>query len=462
LRYAEQIERLYQQNPGFRAAVEILRGLAGSEARVLNFSHHDLDGISSAFILKRLLERLGVQVKTHMPQRFKLQPETLLETLSPAEGFDLLIISDKGTFRDYDELLTHVSPILIIDHHQLDGEPKECILFNPTVQNSEFAPATALLCNMLARKLGSCDPYDDFATLVGSRGDFAFDPVRRTAFDFVRPFLDHAGVLFPNLMEVRGGRPTMYDLVDRSRTALINQIGEVLQAGTLTHFYQELLGLDVTSGPQLVFDFLFEMVAEGVDPRKPRDLEGFLGSGSRGLILKRVYEQYKRDWEMLERRAEQLVFLGEARGVGIYLIFAKEAEATAGAPFPAILPFVVSTKLEVIKRKGRHPHAMVVVFCPKHGGVHVSMRGGGGILNCGKLCFEIARRLRARYPEYKGIGGGGHERAAELMADKPLPTYAVMHELLFTFEEILGLAEALDAGAPTSEQLRAAATLGLE
>lgn len=462
MKYTQQVEDLYSKNRGFRAILEAFQNLT-RRPRVLIFSHHDLDGIASAFILKRVLERIkGAETVVRMPQHFKLWEETLVDELKRSGPFDMLVISDKGTFASYDRLLKHINPVIIIDHHQLDGEPKECLLFNPTVQNTEYASSSALLCHMMAFKLGSVDEYDDFAALIGCRGDFAFDPVEKTALEFTKPFLERVRLRFPNLLEVRSGRPTMYDIVDRMRTSLINQIGEVLQAGTIAHFYRETLKINVDSGPRLVLEFLLELAGRRANLREVRSVREFLGTESKGMVLGAVFEQYKEDWNLLESRAENAVYLGEIRGVGIYLIFAREAKAMEKAPFPAILPFVASTKLESLKRKGGHPHAAVIVFCPKERGVHISMRGGGGIINCGKICFEIARRLQNRYPEYSGIGGGGHARAAELLADKPVPMYAVMHELLFAIEEMMDLASALDRGEITQEKQKLAEAFGLE
>ncbi len=105
-----------------------------------------------------------------------------------------------------------------------------------------------------------------------------------------------------------------------------------------------------------------------------------------------------------------------------------------GAPFPAILPYVASIHLDSLKRASNYPHTMAVVFCPKDRGVHISMRGGGGLVGCGVMCSELANRLQAMYPDQGGIGGGGHDRAAECVVDKPVPMYAVMHELVKLIE----------------------------
>jgi hypothetical protein len=53
------------------------------------------------------------------------------------------------------------------------------------------------------------------------------------------------------------------------------------------------------------------------------------------------------------------------------------------------------------------------------------------------MCSELANRLQKLYPEQGGIGGGGHDRAAECVVDRPVPMYAVMHELLMLIKELI-------------------------
>lgn len=429
-KYLKQIEDLYERNPGFPAVVTAIKN---SKIRILNFSHHDLDGVTSAFILKRSLEKLlNAEVVTVMPSSFKLCEETLAETMKQKGDFDALIISDKGTFKDYDSLTKHIWPVIVIDHHQSEETPEKCLVFNPTVQGGGYASAASLLCHMISTKLKTADEFDDFAALIGCRGDFAFDPVKKTASEFALPFMEKIQKQFSNFLEVKTERPTMYDIVDRTKTALINQVGEVLQAGTLAHLYR-----DGTNGPELVLSFLLGLVDLKPDLGKVQTLEEFLKCAPEGAILERVFEQYRADWNSLEPRTAHPVYLGEGRGVGVYLIFARETEDMARVKFPAILPSLASTKLETYRQEGGHTGAAVIVFCPKEWGTHVSMRGGGGVFNCGKICWEIARRLRERYPEHRGISGGGHVEAAELVAEFPTPTYAVMHELLFAMEKFI-------------------------
>jgi hypothetical protein len=196
--------------------------------------------------------------------------------------------------------------------------------------------------------------------------------------------------------------------------------------------------IDVDYGPGFVFEILSAFLSKRVKVEKFRSLSDFMGSLLDQKKLASVFEYYKRDWDLLSRRAENAsVLLGEINGVGIYILFAKEATAMHGAPFPALLPYVASARLEPLKRESGYPHTMVIVFCPKDRGVHISMRGGGGLVGCGAMCSELANRLQKLYPEQGGIGGGGHDRAAECVVDRPVPMYAVMHELLMLIEEMV-------------------------
>ena len=463
MNYEGQVQQLFETDPGFASTVGLLEKLGElKRPRVLNFSHHDHDGIASAFIVRRLLERhLDAEVVTKLPSYFRLWEDALKKTLKEDGRFDLLLITDKGTFKSYDDFFKYIDRVLIIDHHPLDGRPTQCTVFNPSADHPVPA-AASLLCHMLATKLGRTDDYEDFAALVGCRGDFAFDPVQKTSADMARPFIERARKKFARAFELKRDRSTMYDLVDRNRTVLINQIGEMLHAGCLAHLYNQTLGTDITYGPELVLDFLFELAEREDKPAEFLTIADVLGRTQKGQMLSRVFEQYKSDWSLLSRRAEKMVFLDEIRGVGIYMLFAEEAPAMQATVFPAILPFVASTRMDELKRAGGHPHVMMIIFCPKERGVHISMRGGGGMLGCGAMCFQLAGRLRELYPGQEGIGGGGHDRAAECVVDKPAPMYAVMHQLLALVQEMGRLAGALERGEATREDTEKAKALGLE
>jgi len=432
--YHEQVQLLFETDPGFAGAVEMLEKLGQRRGlRVLNFSHHDADGVTSAFILQRLLSRrFGAEVILKMPAQFRLLEEDLVGVLKGK--FDLLILSDKGTFAYYDEFLKKVESVLIVDHHMLDGMPKKCVVFNPSMERS-VPTAASLLCHMLATNLGPTDEYDDFAALIGCRGDSAFDPVEKTCAEFVRPFVERTKKRFPHLFKTRLGRPTMYDIVDRRRTTLINQIVEAIHAGSLAHFYEGVPDNRVY-GPELIYNFLTRLAERGERPADFKNVDDMLGRVPKGRTISHVLRRFWSDWDALSDRVRNPVFLGEMQGVGVYLVFAREVPPMQSAPFSAILPFVAATQLEPLKRAFGHKQTMIMVFCPKDRGVQISMRGGGEVIDCGAICSRLVERLRRVYPGHGRIEGGGHAAAAECFADKPVPAYAVMQELILMIKEL--------------------------
>jgi len=437
--FSERVRHISTSDKGFMSVVEAFKGLSKIERpRVLNYSHNDLDGIGSAIVMRRLLQRhFNAEVVTKLPPHFRLTTPEIQRALE-TESFDMLLVTDKGTFDYYDDFLQLVKRTVIIDHHPNDGMPKRCVLFNPSAEQS-VQSATSLLCHMVSSKFRGVDVYDDFAALLGCRGDFAFDPVQKTSVEFVAPFINDMRKRLPHLFESKLERATIFDLVDRERTALINQIAEVLHAGCLAHMYHRVdESIDIDYGPSFVFELLLRLIEKRPKLDELRTLADFEAVLSNGGILLNVFEHYKHDCEVLSKRVENTVLLEEINGVGIYLMFAKEAPAMQGAPFPAILPYAASVHLDSLRRASNYPHTIAVVFCPKDRGVHISMRGGGGLVDCGAVCSELANRLQAMYPGQGGIDGGGHDRAAECVVDKPVPMYAVMHELVKLIGELAG------------------------
>ncbi|MEM3422023.1 MAG: DHH family phosphoesterase [Candidatus Hadarchaeum sp.] len=432
MNYREQLQLLQERDSGFAKAVELVKELSRlREPKVINFSHHDVDGVACAFILQRLFRRIGARFTVKMPERFRLLEEDF--GLVSKGKVDLLVISDKGTFASYEDFSEKAENILIIDHHTPDGNPRGAVVFNPSVEQ-HVSTSASLMCHMLATQLSLTDEFDDFVALMGCRADFTFDPVERRCAEFVQPFIVRLMKMFPQLFKTRLGNPTMYDLVDRRRTALINQITEALHVGTLAHYYKEILKVAV-SGQDLVLDFLNDLVTTK-RPAEFRNLDDFLTVSPSGKIISRVLEFFGLDWEQLESRVRGPIFLGEFRNIGVYMVLAREVSRMQSVPFPAILPYVASTQLEPLKRAFGHRGTMIIVFCPKKTGVHISIRGGGGIIDCSRVCSQLAYRLRRLYPSHVGIEGGGHVDAAECFAGESVPMYSVMRELLWMMAEI--------------------------
>lgn len=425
--YFEQIEQIYERDSGFKCTVDVIENL-DKRSRVLNFSHNDIDGVCSAFLLKNMLKKYKkIEMISAMPPSFKLTKEEV-ESFVKQEEFDLLIVSDKGTFEDYDGICRIVKDVLIIDHHQPQGMPKICKVFNPRPDGKEYAPATTLLCHMLMTKLGISGEIEDFVCAVGCRGDFAFDVVSGKCQWFAEPFFKYVQSRLPEIFEVVKDEPTMFDTEDRTKTAVLHKIAENVHAGTLAHLYSGDFGFDIPYGPDFVLGLFAEL------KKCPRNVEEFLSTRS-GALLRRIHENFREDWKILEKRIRDPIFLGKAGAASVYLIFAREVRRAEQTAFSAILPFVAFAHMNELKRR-KEEEIVVIVFCPKKIGTHISMRTDGNIINCGEFLARLADRLRRRYSKEK-IGGGGHANAAGFFASLGVPMYKVLHELIFLTEEML-------------------------
>lgn len=436
IQYAEQVKNLVKKYEGFAETCKKLSSLKDESAKILHFSHHDLDGVTSATILRKIFEKyLDSEVCLKIPTGFRLEPGELDEALKEDE-YDTLIISDKGTFSYYDKFTKKFENVIIIDHHLKDGMPQECTIFNPSAE-TEVGTSTSILAHMLSTYFDISDDYDDFIALLGGRGDYVITPETDNLSDFVKPFVKSVKKNFDHLFEEVKGRPTFYDTKNRDSTTLLNQIAEVLHVSTLSHLYSsESELIEIKQGSRLVVETLTEFARE----RKELDfgnLDEFISILPESEQISTVFELFKRDWSLLENRVDNSLFVEEVDGIGLYLIFAREVPAMEEVNFPAILPFVASSRLEDFKEKRDHKAALAIVFCPKKIGTHISMRGGGGILSCDAMCRELVRRIQKIRPQSKGdVGGGGHEMAAECVAGKEIKLYVVMKELIFMLEEL--------------------------
>ena len=191
--YIEWIEKEIKSFEGLRKIVERIK--AAKEQRCLIISHDDPDGIVSCLILKRLLNKLGIEVDYSFPPSYILTKEQLA-TIVRDKRYDLLFILDKGTTSYYDEHTMIIKDIIVIDHHFPDfpeGPPKKCLLYNPNSdpQGGEYIRcSTSLLIHMIATALGLREDYDDFLCFIGLKGDFAIDPATGEVSKFTQAFYE--------------------------------------------------------------------------------------------------------------------------------------------------------------------------------------------------------------------------------------------------------------------------------
>jgi len=424
--YAEWVHENLKSDPNFAEVVSTLKSLE-EDGRALVVSHHDVDGVACSATLKRALEEVGVQVSCLFPKGFKVDVEEVGRQIGGGR-LDVIIVSDRGTFRDYDGLKEYADEVVVIDHHPADGIPERCVWYNPSAFE-DVPTAAALLCHMAVTALGLNDEYVDFYAALGGRGDFTFDPVTGRCDEFSKPFFEHVRERFPNLFRPFEGRPTRYDVDDRGRTTLINQIAEAVNALCFAHSYSERSDVvrDVY-GPNVALEALLEMPSRGVSVRALSSLEEWIDSTPNPKLVREVLRHYFSDWEESMRYMENMMRLRVVGDVAVYVVFGR------GVP---LMPLTAAVKMRELMRAHGDREALMFAVNEKHGEVHVSARGTWRGIHCGRLMKTLSRRLSAKYDVREGVSGGGHSMAGECHVEPGRVRYErVLEELTNMLDEM--------------------------
>ncbi len=109
---------------------------------------YDVDGLTSASILKKFVEELGGKTKEYIPDRFSEGyglNERMISEIKKS-GIDLLVCLDYGTSNDRElEIAKNLGlKSIVVDHHHVTKIPQTDIFVNP--KNSECGFADGILC----------------------------------------------------------------------------------------------------------------------------------------------------------------------------------------------------------------------------------------------------------------------------------------------------------------------------
>lgn len=153
----------------FQRGKEFLNDIKPEEKVVLIY-HHDIDGVCSATIATKAMERLGKKFHKKIPTDYiKIKKD-----VKNLEGADKIIILDIGTKEDFADFLK--KPTLIIDHHQVkfDLNSEKIILINPLFDNPEiYQPATYLSYKFFSEIVDLEDLI--WIVVLGITGDYTYD-----------------------------------------------------------------------------------------------------------------------------------------------------------------------------------------------------------------------------------------------------------------------------------------------
>jgi len=451
--YREWVKAVAAGNEQFQIIQRTMRELSASEGRVLHFSHHDLDGVASAAIIKLGLEELGIQVYSRLPTGFQLSANDLLQGLEECRPVDAVLVTDRGSDEEFDALTRLHERIILLDHHPTRSPSKKCLLYNPSLIDGSQTAASHL-CHMLITSLGVSSIYLDFYALLGCRGDFAFDPVTGERENFVEDFVEYAEEVLPNLFQVFQGKPTRYDLVFRDRTTRINQLAEVLNAACFAHTYSgRSTKIPGIYGPTLCLQILRRAAEErwALQEMNFTDLGEWFNGFPEGEILSEIYCLYLEDWEGAMNEVGKLVKVGTAGGTAIYFVMGKEKP---------LMPLAASVKIHELK-ESKGEEVLAIIFHEGSNGVNISARETSQKIHCGFLLSTLARRIVKNYGFSENVSGGGHARAGECIVSSKIKSEKIMEELMRLIQDITLIDHLYERGTLPKSGFERAEELGL-
>ncbi|MGM0381014.1 MAG: DHH family phosphoesterase, partial [bacterium] len=318
----------------------------------LIYTHDDPDGVVAGAILARYLERTGKDFTLEMPHTFELETGRVKKRLEEeASKYDALVIMDKGTLAQYDELTELIDPVIVIDHHYTAGEPEDCLLYNP-----DGACSSGLQAHMIVSLIDETDDYDDFLALVALRSDWTIRPLKDQIPEFVQPFYEQAKQNFEHLLEPLKSRPTWMEIDQREETLLLNQISELtfaVSGGGFSYFYgdrdEELAEIDAS---YLCYEDLLEMGETQVDLSSIQSLEDMIELFPHADLVGRIFEYFKEDWDFSLELFESAMFFGEMGPCDVYLFTGEDTP---------LMPMVGSVKLGKISRANNDKPTVMVM-----------------------------------------------------------------------------------------------------
>lgn len=428
--YQEQVERELLELGPLATIVNKLKSKAWR--KVLIFADDDPDGVTAAVVLTRLFKDLGIEYSLDMPAPFELEAFRVKEWTANAR-YDAIFCIDKGTCGYYDEFATPGRDFVIIDHHFYQGNPEKCIVYNP-----KKPCCTAYLCHRLMTAMGHRHDFDDYATLIGLRSDWAIRPHVTPVADFIEPFYAEVTRKFPRTFVKITTRPTWMEIDQREWTVPLNQIAELafaVSGGGFQYWYGDRdPSLKDRHPPTFLYNSLIKMGQNMVHLEDIESLGDFLRVMPEEKVARKMYEWYLKDWDAASGFLDNAFLVRKLGPASIYLY--------VGGDVP-LLPMVGSVKLGEMVKKNRDAAAVLIMAVQlKSGWTHFSLRGTTDRIHVGKICSQMASRLVAKHGFKDEITGGGHPQAGECKVRRPeISFFSNLHELM----EYIGKLESLDA-----------------
>jgi len=394
--------------------------------KVLIYTHDDPDGITAGLIFVRLLKELNIRYDILIPDTMELEEERLKNDLKK-DNYEAVFVLDKATMSYYDKYYKYNKNFVIIDHHPLIGEGiKNVEVINPQIHGEYKSCSCSHLMHMLYTFFEKKDKMIDFYNLIGLKGDWAIEPATDYYSQYVKSFIDEVKDDFSFLFKKIKEEATLFEVKQREKTTLLNQITEIvfaLTGGGFQYFYNdrdELLR-DINQ-PIFVFEKLKKMDTEDILKAKSR--EDFINMFEDKKV-ELIWRFFKEDWNRVSIYFDNCIYIKTIKDTDLYMFF--------GNKIP-LMPFVGSVKLYSLSLIKGKEKVLIMVNNMLEDGIHFSFRGTSSNIHCGELAHSLVEEILKEYNYPDQITGGGHPFAAEARTRK---TNVPIDFVLKVFFEIL-------------------------
>ncbi len=384
--------------------IDSLRG-----RRVLVYCHDDPDGLTSGVIFKRLLTKKGVSCDIKIPGVMELGKDELQGDVSNKD-YGAVFVLDKATMGYYSEYASMVPNFTVIDHHPLIGDnPENIFVINPQIHGEYKGCSTSFIVHMISTFMGESDRYDDYLNLIGLKGDWTIEPATDYVSPYVELFYRERGISqFGNLVKKIDSRPTMFEVEQRKKTTLLNQITELyfaLGGGGFQYFYNNRdKSLSDIEQPEFTFKLL-EEGTKNFEPEKLDTLDDYIRSTGKAEIINLIFKYFSQDWKKTSKSFSNFTHVSRMGETEIYLFKGKDVR---------LMPMVGSVYLNNLKQhSGSNKVFFIMVDEQSSGKIHFSMRSTTDKVHAGKICSNLSDRLVGEFGHRDQITGGGHPFAAE-------------------------------------------------
>ena len=420
MNYKIFVDEQINKSAGLRLIIEKIKSIKNKKCLV--FVHDDPDGLTSGVIIKRIIQKCGGKVVLRVPETMELE-KFRIENELKISNYDILFIVDKATMDYYNEYPELIKDVIVIDHHPLIGKfPDKCIVFNPSIPEYTFC-SCSLLCNIIAEAVGLRDDFCDFQALLGMKCDWAIEPATEFVAPFCQIFYDEAKQKFKNILTKISDRPTMFEVSQREKTTLLNQIGEfffALSGGGFQYFYNDRIP-ELKNQPE----FCFEML-DSLNVKDYENFSDFLDALKERKLSEKIYKCFLDDWQKAMSMFDNSFLIDEYEGVKIYFFIGENVP---------LMPMAGSVKLYEF---GGPASFIMVNWQGKEKGVHISFRANTDKIHWGNFSAKLTERITSKFGHKGEISGGGHIRASEFRTrTSGLSLSKVLKEFFALFEEII-------------------------